>query len=195
MLACSVYAIAYWYNNLTNHVMMMIVNICHNLICSAMSVNRRPTLTRSSRRTSTGWDSTRTRHETSMTPSRSCSKCQKSRISTHQLRALKYFFIRNTSSPADKHPEKRMKAAYEEFESVRLPELKAENPNLRLSQLKQMLRKEWLKHPNNPLNARRWTEGSRCDITWKGKCLSVYLDSRKWTRQMWIPAKRWTLTK
>ncbi len=52
----------------------------------------------------------------------------------------------------DKHPEKRMKAAYEAFEKERLPELKAENPNLRLSQLKQMLRKEWMKHPSNPFN-------------------------------------------
>ena len=56
------------------------------------------------------------------------------------------------SAKVDKHPEKRMKAAYEEFESTRLPELKAENPNLRLSQLKQMLRKEWLKSPQNPFN-------------------------------------------
>ena len=45
-----------------------------------------------------------------------------------------------------------MKAAYEEFESERLPELKRENPNLRLSQLKQMLRKEWMKSPKNPFN-------------------------------------------
>ena len=67
---------------------------------------------------------------------------------------LYHFNLRLTdSSPSvDKHPEKRMKAAYEEFESVRLPQLKSENPNLRLSQLKQMLRKEWLKHPDNPLN-------------------------------------------
>jgi Protein of unknown function (DUF1014). len=52
----------------------------------------------------------------------------------------------------DKHPEKRAKAAYEEFEQLRLPELKADNPSLRLSQLKQMLRKEWMKHPDNPFN-------------------------------------------
>jgi len=54
----------------------------------------------------------------------------------------------------DKHPEKRMKAAYEDFEKERLPQLKAENNNMRLSQLKQMLRKEWQKHPNNPLNVK-----------------------------------------
>ena len=52
----------------------------------------------------------------------------------------------------DRHPEKRMKAAFEEFENVRLPQLKSENPSMRLSQLKQLLRKEWQKHPDNPLN-------------------------------------------
>ncbi|XP_038207944.1 coiled-coil domain-containing protein 124 [Zerene cesonia] len=52
----------------------------------------------------------------------------------------------------DKHPEKRLKAAYTAFEEINLPRLKAENPSLRLSQLKQMLRKEWLKSPQNPLN-------------------------------------------
>ena len=37
--------------------------------------------------------------------------------------------LRVSDSPAvDKHPEKRMKAAFEDFESVRLPQLKSENP-------------------------------------------------------------------
>lgn len=57
-------------------------------------------------------------------------------------------------SGTDRHPEKRMKAAYNEFEERELPKLKAENPNLRLSQLKQILRKEWQKSPENPLNMR-----------------------------------------
>ncbi|XP_022902021.1 coiled-coil domain-containing protein 124-like [Onthophagus taurus] len=52
----------------------------------------------------------------------------------------------------DKHPEKRMKAAYTAYEERRLAELKAENPSLRLSQLKQMIFKEWQKSPENPLN-------------------------------------------
>ena len=52
----------------------------------------------------------------------------------------------------DKHPEKRMKAAYTEFEERRLQELKLENKSLKLSQLKQMIFKEWQKHPDNPLN-------------------------------------------
>ncbi|RUS84559.1 hypothetical protein EGW08_007654 [Elysia chlorotica] len=54
----------------------------------------------------------------------------------------------------DKHPEKRVRAAYTEFEATRLPVLKQENPNMRLSQLKQMLKKEWMKSPENPLNKR-----------------------------------------
>ena len=52
----------------------------------------------------------------------------------------------------ESHPEKRMKAAFALFEEERLPVLKAENPNMRLSQIKQMLRKEWMKSPDNPLN-------------------------------------------
>ena len=58
----------------------------------------------------------------------------------------------NDNANLDKHPEKRMKAAYAEFEETQLPILKKQNPTLRLSQLKQLLRKEWLKHPDNPLN-------------------------------------------
>ncbi|XP_045779320.1 coiled-coil domain-containing protein 124 [Maniola jurtina] len=60
--------------------------------------------------------------------------------------------ILTEKSDTDRHPEKRLKAAYTAFEEVTLPRLKAENPTLRLSQLKQMLRKEWLKSPQNPLN-------------------------------------------
>ncbi|CAN7938878.1 unnamed protein product [Ixodes hexagonus] len=57
-------------------------------------------------------------------------------------------------APVDRHPERRAKAAYEAYESRMLPALKAENPNLRLSQLKQMIRKDWMKSPENPLNQR-----------------------------------------
>ena len=45
----------------------------------------------------------------------------------------------------DRHPERRLKAAYAAYEEERLPQLKAEHPNMRLSQLKQLLWKEWLK--------------------------------------------------
>ncbi|KAJ2940709.1 hypothetical protein O0L34_g14819 [Tuta absoluta] len=60
--------------------------------------------------------------------------------------------ILGDKADVDRHPEKRQKAAYTAFEELNLPRLKAENPSLRLSQLKQMLRKEWLKSPQNPLN-------------------------------------------
>jgi len=61
---------------------------------------------------------------------------------------------KNPGAAVDMHPEKRVKAAYAAFEDVRLPQLKADNPNLRLSQLKQMLKKEWQKSPDNPINQR-----------------------------------------
>lgn len=47
-----------------------------------------------------------------------------------------------------------MKAAYQKFEDDNLPQLKQENPNMRLSQLKQMLKKDWMKAPENPMNQR-----------------------------------------
>ena len=52
----------------------------------------------------------------------------------------------------DMHPEKRVKAAWNAFEQGRISQLRAENPSLRLSQIRQMLRKEWQKSPLNPLN-------------------------------------------
>ena len=55
-------------------------------------------------------------------------------------------------TPVDRHPEKRMKAAYSAFEERELPRLKQENPNMRLSQLKQLLKKDWMKSPENPMN-------------------------------------------
>ncbi|KHJ41895.1 hypothetical protein D918_07944 [Trichuris suis] len=52
----------------------------------------------------------------------------------------------------DRHPERRARTAFAAFQETRLPELKKEHPNLRLSQLNQMLKKEWQKSPDNPLN-------------------------------------------
>lgn len=54
----------------------------------------------------------------------------------------------------DRHPERRMKAAFAAYEEANMPRLKNENPNMRLSQLKQQLKKEWSKSPENPLNQR-----------------------------------------
>lgn len=63
-------------------------------------------------------------------------------------------------SNIDKHPEKRMKAAYFAFEERHLPGLKEENPTLRLSQLRQMLNKIWQRSPENPLNWKITSNGS-----------------------------------
>ncbi len=52
----------------------------------------------------------------------------------------------------DRHPEKRMKAAYDAYEAENLPKLKQQHPSLRLSQLKQLMKKEWMKAPENPFN-------------------------------------------
>lgn len=52
----------------------------------------------------------------------------------------------------DKHPEKRMKAAYKAYEDAELKIMKAENPSLKLSQMKQIIFKNWQKAPENPLN-------------------------------------------
>ena len=61
---------------------------------------------------------------------------------------------RTGEEKVDLHPEKRMKAAYTKFEDENMPRLRAENPNMRLSQVKQMLKKQWMKSPENPLNQR-----------------------------------------
>ncbi|KAG8003106.1 hypothetical protein GBF38_007464 [Nibea albiflora] len=61
----------------------------------------------------------------------------------------------------DHHPERRMKAAFAAYEEANMPRLKQENPNMRLSQLKQQLKKEWMKSPENPLNQRFATYNSK----------------------------------
>ena len=62
--------------------------------------------------------------------------------------------ILRAETEIDRHPEKRVKAAFETFQDARLSYLKMENPNLRLSQLKQIVKKEWQKSTENPLNHR-----------------------------------------
>lgn len=57
-----------------------------------------------------------------------------------------------SEAASDKHPEKRLKAAFKAYEAENLPRIKAENPSMRLSQWKQILFKEWTKSPQNPLN-------------------------------------------
>lgn len=69
--------------------------------------------------------------------------------------------VLSVADDLDRHPERRMKAAFLTFEEVNLPRLKQENPNMRLSQLKQLLKKEWMKSPENPMNQRHATFNSQ----------------------------------
>ncbi|GLC41681.1 hypothetical protein PLESTB_000689300 [Pleodorina starrii] len=64
--------------------------------------------------------------------------------------ALKVLTVKEEE--ADKHPEKRMKAAWKAYEERMLPILKEEKPGLKMSQYKDMLWKTWQKAPENPLN-------------------------------------------
>ncbi|KAJ6840482.1 putative coiled-coil domain-containing protein 124-like [Iris pallida] len=54
--------------------------------------------------------------------------------------------------PADRHPERRLKATFKAFEEAELPKLKEEKPGLTLTQYKDMIWKLWKKSPDNPLN-------------------------------------------
>lgn len=54
----------------------------------------------------------------------------------------------------DKHPEKRLKAAFNAFEERKLKELKLNKPFLKLSQMKQLIFKEWQKSSENPMNVK-----------------------------------------
>lgn len=52
----------------------------------------------------------------------------------------------------DRHPERRVKAAYAAFEERRMPEIRKEQPGLRQQQYKNLLFKEFKKSLENPMN-------------------------------------------
>lgn len=52
----------------------------------------------------------------------------------------------------DRHPERRVKAAYASFEARRLPEIEQEHPGLRRNQRVEMCRREFEKSEENPFN-------------------------------------------
>lgn len=54
--------------------------------------------------------------------------------------------------PADRAPERRLRAAHAAYEAEWLPRMKAEFPSLKRSQLKEKIWKQWLKAPENPMN-------------------------------------------
>jgi hypothetical protein len=47
-----------------------------------------------------------------------------------------------------------MRAAYQAYEDANIPRMKLDHPTLRLSQIKQLLKRDWQKAPENPLNQR-----------------------------------------
>eukprot|EP00834_Sanchytrium_tribonematis_P003919 NODE_170_length_14437_cov_1.447273.p9 type:complete len:181 gc:universal NODE_170_length_14437_cov_1.447273:2082-1540(-) len=52
----------------------------------------------------------------------------------------------------DRHPERRVKAAYELFRQRRIKEIRQDNPSLKLSQIQQQVWKEFKKSSENPMN-------------------------------------------
>lgn len=79
--------------------------------------------------------------------------CIIKRSSSHSfVFIIVFLFFSTKEQEIDRHPEKRLKAAYTSFEEKMMPVIKEQNPTLRLSQLKQILRKEWMKSSENPLN-------------------------------------------
>ena len=59
------------------------------------------------------------------------------------------------ASGLDKHPEKRMKAAMIAFREIQMPLLRAENPNLKKTQLDERIWKLWQKSSDNPMLQRK----------------------------------------
>ncbi|KAE8222340.1 hypothetical protein CF319_g4443 [Tilletia indica] len=52
----------------------------------------------------------------------------------------------------ERHPERRFKAAFEAFKERRIPEMRKENPGLRLQQVQELAYKEFQKSEENPFN-------------------------------------------
>ena len=57
----------------------------------------------------------------------------------------------NVDDKVERHPERRYKAAYAQYEEKRLEEMKDEK-GLRRNQKIEQIRKEFEKHPDNPFN-------------------------------------------
>jgi len=58
----------------------------------------------------------------------------------------------NQAATIEKHPERRFKAAYNAYVERELPNIRAEQPGLRLQQYKDLLYKQFQKSPDNPFN-------------------------------------------
>ena len=68
------------------------------------------------------------------------------------IKALAALRTADGGAAAEKHPEKRMKAAWAAYEEAELPLLMADKPGLKRQQYRDMLWKTWQKSPNNPVN-------------------------------------------
>lgn len=80
----------------------------------------------------------------------------------------------------DRHPERRFKAAYAAYEERRLPELREEHKGLRLGQMKELIKKEFEKSPENPFNQTGIIsyDATRDEIATKKKEEQVRLEAR-----------------
>lgn len=70
--------------------------------------------------------------------------------------ALKALDFRTASlaGAADKHPEKRRKAAFKAYEARMMKEVREDYPDLKFSQVKQKVFELWKDAPENPMNQR-----------------------------------------
>jgi len=60
--------------------------------------------------------------------------------------------IGNQAAGIERHPERRFKAAFNSYVERELPDIRAEQPGLRLQQYKDLLFKQFQKSPENPFN-------------------------------------------
>ncbi|KAI9462540.1 DUF1014-domain-containing protein [Russula earlei] len=60
--------------------------------------------------------------------------------------------VGNQAATIEKHPERRFKAAFNAYVDRELPNIRAEQPGLRLQQYKDLLFKQFQKSPENPFN-------------------------------------------
>mmetsp|Transcript_11217 Transcript_11217/g.18324 ORF Transcript_11217/g.18324 Transcript_11217/m.18324 type:complete len:307 (+) Transcript_11217:14-934(+) len=60
--------------------------------------------------------------------------------------------VKGSGSKMDRNPEKRRKALFRSYEEREMARLRAENPKLKRSQLKERIFAAWQKSPENPMN-------------------------------------------
>ena len=66
--------------------------------------------------------------------------------------ALKLLAGKEGEDKIERHPEKRMKHAWRNYVEERLPELGKEFPHFKRGKLLYMMREDWQKAPENPMN-------------------------------------------